>query len=74
MLEKIKINALLYSRNNSTGKPTKYHIINDKNGKSYCGYDDFCAEVKHSDILEKYFKIDFCKKCLKSFDKQTLNN
>jgi predicted nucleic acid-binding OB-fold protein len=68
-LEKIKIDALLYSRNNSTGKPTKYHIINEKNQKSFCGFDDFCSEVKHSENAENYFKIDFCQKCLNAFKK-----
>jgi hypothetical protein len=68
-LEKIKIDALLYSRNNSTGKPTKYHIINEKAEKAFCGFDDFCAEIKPADNLETYFKIDFCQKCLKAFNK-----
>ena len=67
-LEKIKIDALLYARNNSTGNPTKYHIFNEKTQKSFCGFDDYCAELKTSEEL-LYFKIDFCKKCLKSYTK-----
>ena len=41
-----------YSRNNSTGKPTKIHIINETAGKSFCGFDDFLAETKIVDSEE----------------------
>jgi hypothetical protein len=69
MLKKIKIDALLLSRNNSTGNPTKYHIINEKTAKAFCGFDDFCAEIKSSDYLEIYSKMDFCQKCLRYYEK-----
>jgi len=74
MIDKININALLYARNNSTGKATKYHIFNLKKEKSFCGFDDFCAELKLSDNSEDYFKIDFCQKCLNAFIKDKIRN
>ena len=58
-----------YFRNNSTGRPTKTHIINPKTGYSYCGYkDDPFAE----DYPKEYWsahRMGCCKTCLKMYDK-----
>lgn len=59
-----------YFRNNSTNKPSMRHIINQNSGKSYCGFQDFCAqsiigdESDHADPI-----ISTCKKCLKLYNK-----
>jgi hypothetical protein len=65
----MKIKANLLFRNNSTGNPTKIHIINEDGDGSFCGFDDFCAQVYYSDN-EEWLEIEFCKKCLKSHRKQ----
>lgn len=62
----------IYGRRMSTGKPTRTHIINEIDGKSFCGYDDFCAEVSIVDTDEIMFKPDFCKKCFNVYKK--INN
>lgn len=59
-----------YFRNNSTNKPTMRHIIYEKSGKSYCGFQDFFAqnivmdESDHADPI-----TSTCKKCLKLYNK-----
>ena len=44
-------------------------IINDATGSSYCGYDNYVAEVSVVSADETVFKPNFCKKCLKGYEK-----
>jgi hypothetical protein len=62
--------VILYGRNNATGNPTKNHIINEKTGKSFCGFDDYLAEIRLTDSEELIFKPDLCKKCLTNYNKK----
>lgn len=53
-------------RNNSTGRPTKAHILNDKTGKGFCGWNDiYFAEIYPKEEFSAHV-IDVCKKCLKN--------
>lgn len=59
-----------FFRNNSTGNPTLRHIINPITKKSFCGFDDFIAQIyigSESDYLDP--KNNCCKKCLNGFFK-----
>ncbi len=59
-----------YYRNQSTGAPTKRHIMRPdpwQDMRGYCGFqDEFWAQgdygIKEDNILE----IDCCKRCLKA--------
>ncbi len=62
--------VVIYGRRMSTGNPTRTHIINETNGKSFCGYDDVLAEVSIADTDEMMFKPNFCKKCLNAYEKK----
>ena len=66
---KFKEEVILYGRRNSTGNPTKYHIINDKTEAAFCGFDSFTAEISISEESFYYWESDFCKKCLKKSNK-----
>lgn len=60
--------AVRYFRNNSIGKATLVHLLNDATTKSFCGFFDTFAEVviiDESDYLIEEASV--CKKCLKAF-------
>lgn len=58
-----------YYRNNSTGRPTKTHIINPETEVSYCGYKgDPFAEIYTSELWSAH-RLDCCKHCLKMYDR-----
>lgn len=58
----------LYFRNNSTGNPTKIHIIKPNTEKTFCGFEHHFAEFYD---LEEFsaLRVDCCKHCLKAVDK-----
>ncbi len=61
------IGAVLLFRNQSTGKPTKKHIM--KNSEvTFCGWNDSLFAEVH--INETYtYEADYCKKCLTAYKK-----
>lgn len=69
----IKMDCILFFRNNSTGNPTKIHIINEETDKSFCGFDDFLAQIYLSEN-ESFLEIEICKKCLKQYKNKRKNN
>ena len=66
---KFKKDVIIYGVRVGTGNPSKTHIINDATGSSYCGYDNYVAEVSVVSADETVFKPNFCKKCLKGYEK-----
>lgn len=64
------LGAELYSRNNSTGKPTQYHIIKAGTFRTYCGFSHPFCEHDTVDETHSFLENEFCKKCLKSYRKE----
>ena len=60
-----------YFRCNSTGNPTKVHLINPKTEKTFCGYgnDPFAQEYPADQFC--VHRLDVCKHCLKGVNKIT---
>jgi hypothetical protein len=67
---KFKEDTIIYGRRVGTGNPTKTHIINEKTGNSFCGFDDFTSEISIASKSENMFRPNFCKKCLKGYEKE----
>jgi hypothetical protein len=69
LIFKFKTETILYGIRVGTGRPSSTHIINEINGKSFCGYDNFIAEISIVGPDDEMLKPNFCKKCLKAYDK-----
>lgn len=63
--ESVKLETVYYYRNQSTGSPTKAHIINPKTDLAYCGFDSVFAELTTESDIGGIDSEFVCKKCLK---------
>ena len=61
--------VIIYGVRMSTGRPSATHIINENKSKSFCGYDNFIAEISIITPNDEVFRPNFCKKCLKAYEK-----